>query len=63
MGSLEQISEKLVGNVWLIFLQSEKFSVIRVLTYYNSKEIKNNFCKGIWKSWAESLETIWENFN
>ncbi len=33
-GSLGQISEKFVGNIWLIFLQFEKFSVIHVLTYY-----------------------------
>ncbi len=43
LGSLEQLSEKFVGNIWLIFLQFEKFSVIRVLTYYNFKEIKNIF--------------------
>ncbi len=63
LNSLEQISEKFVVNVWLIFLQFEKFSVIHVLTYYNFKEIKNNFWKDIWKNFAESLETIWENFN
>ncbi len=38
LGSLEQISEKFVGNIRLIFLQFEKFSVIRVLTYYDLKE-------------------------
>ncbi len=63
VGFLEQISEKFVGNIWLIFLQLEKFSEIQVLTYYNLKEIENNFCKAIWKSFAESLEKIWENFN
>ncbi len=60
--SLEQILEKFVGNIWLIFLQFEKFSVIRVLTYYNWKEIKKNLCKAIWISFEESLERIWENF-
>ncbi len=59
----EQIYEKFVGNIWLIFLQLEKFSIIRILTYYNFKEIKKHFCKAIWKSFAESLEKIWENFN
>ncbi len=38
LGSLEQKSEKFVGNI-LIFLQFEKFSVIRLLAYYNLKEI------------------------
>ncbi len=60
MGSLEQMSEKVVRNIWLSFLQFEKFSVIRVL---NLKEIKKNVCKAIWESFAESLEKIWENFN
>ncbi len=63
LGSLEQISVKFVGNIWLIFSQFEKFTVIRVLTYYNLKETKKNFGKAIWKSFAESLEKIWENFN
>ncbi len=63
LGSLEQISEKFVENIWLIFLLFEKFSVTGVLTYYNLKEIKKIFCKAIWKSFAESLEKIWENFN
>ncbi len=31
-----QIFEKFVGNIWLIFIQFEKISVIQVLTYYNS---------------------------
>ncbi len=53
-GSLEQISEKFVGNIWLIFLQFENFSVIQVIARYNLKEIKKNFCKAIWKSFAES---------
>ncbi len=35
LGSPEQISEKCVVNIWLIFLQSEKFPVIRILAYYN----------------------------
>ncbi len=61
--SFEQISEKFVGNIWLIFLQFEKFLVIRVLAYYNFKEILKKFCEAIWKSFAESLEKIWENFN
>ncbi len=39
LDSLEQIFEKFVGNIWLIFLQFEKFSVIQVLAYYNLKEI------------------------
>ncbi len=59
----EQISEKFVGNIWLICLQLEKFSVVQVLAYYNLKEITENFCKTIWKSFIESLEKIWENFN
>ncbi len=63
LGSLEQISEKFVGNILLIFLQFEKFSVVQVLAYYNSKEIKKYVCKAIWKSFAESLEKICENFN
>ncbi len=50
LGSLEQISEKFVGNIWLVFLQFEKFSVIRVLTYYNLKEIKKKFDKILIKS-------------
>ncbi len=50
LGSLEQIYEKFVGNIWLIFSQFKKFSVIPVLTYYNLKEIKNNFCKAVCKS-------------
>ncbi len=62
LGSLEQASEKFVGNSWLIFLQIEKFSVIRVLIYYNLKEIFKKYCKDIWKSFTESLEKIWENF-
>ncbi len=45
LGSLEQISEKFVGNIWLICLQFEKFSVIRVLTYYNLKELLKHFRK------------------
>ncbi len=32
LGSLEEISEKFVGNIWLIFLQFENFSVIKGLT-------------------------------
>ncbi len=43
--SLEQISEKFVGNIWLIFLQFEKFSVVQVLKYYNLKEIFKNLRK------------------
>ncbi len=58
--SFEQISEKFVANIWLIFLQFEKFSVIEVLTYYNLKEILKNFSKTIWKNFAENLE---KNFN
>ncbi len=60
---LEQISEKFVGNIWLIFLKFEKFSVVGILTYYNLKEIFKKFCKDIWKSFAEILEKSWENFN
>ncbi len=56
LGSLEQISEKFVGNIWLIFLQFQKFSVIRVLTHITWRKLKKNFCKVIW----ESLEKIWE---
>ncbi len=58
MGSLEQISEKFLGNIWLIFLQFEKFSVVQVLRHYNLKEIKKNFYRDIWKTFAESLEKI-----
>ncbi len=58
LGFFEQISEKFVGNIWLIFLKFEKFSVIQVLTYCNLKEIEKYFCKAIWKSFAESLEEI-----
>ncbi len=54
LGSLEQISEKVFGNIWLIFLQFEKFLVSWVLTYYNLKEIKKNFCEAIWKGFAEN---------
>ncbi len=43
--SLEQKSEKFVGNILLIFLQFEKFSVIQVPTYYNLKEILKNFAR------------------
>ncbi len=57
--SLEQISQKFVRNILIIFLQFEKFAVIQVLTYYNLKEILKNFCKAIWKC----LEKIWENLN
>ncbi len=32
LGSLEQISEKFIGNIWLIFLEFEKFSVNQALT-------------------------------
>ncbi len=63
LGFLVRISENFVGNIWLIFLQFEKFLVIWVLTYYNLKKIFKNVCKDIWKSLAESLEKIWENFN
>ncbi len=63
LGTLEQISKKFIGNIWFTFLQFEKFLVIQVLTYHNLKEFKRNFCKAIWKSFAESLEKIWENFN
>ncbi len=63
LGSLELNSEKFVGNIWLIFLQFEKFSVIKVLIYYNSKEIETHFCEAIRNSFAESLEKIWENSN
>ncbi len=63
LGSLEQISKQFVGNIWLIFLQFEKFSVTQVLPYYNLKEIKKNFSKAIWKSYAEYLEEIWKKFN
>ncbi len=45
LGSLEQISEQFAGNIWLIFLNFEKFSVVPVITYYNLKEIKKDFCK------------------
>ncbi len=58
LGSLELNSEKFVGNIWLISLQFEKFSVIRVLSYYNLKKIFFNFCKALWKSFAESLKKI-----
>ncbi len=40
LGSLEHLFEKFIGNIWLIFLQFEEFSVIQVLRYYNLKEIK-----------------------
>ncbi len=63
LSSLEEISEKFVGSIWLIFLQFEKFSVIKVLTYYNLKIIGKKFCKAIWESFSERLEKIWENFN
>ncbi len=63
LGSLEQIPKKFVGNIWFIFLHFEKFLVIRVLAYYNLKEINKHFCKAIWKSFVESLEKIWEHFN
>ncbi len=46
--SFEQISKKFLGNIWLIFLQFGKFSVIRVLAYYDWKEIKN-FLQGYLK--------------
>ncbi len=62
LGSLEQIWEKFVRNIWLIFL-FEKFSVIQLPIYYNLNEILKNVCKAIWKSFAESLEKNWENFN
>ncbi len=39
VGSLGPISEKFIENIWLIFLQFEKFSVIQVLSYNNLKEI------------------------
>ncbi len=58
LDSLKQISEKFDGNIWLIFLQFEKFSVIQVLIYHNLKEILKNFCKAIRKSFAESLEAV-----
>ncbi len=57
-GSLEQIFEKFVGNIWLIFLQFKIFSVIRVLTYHNSEEIKKNlqrYLKKFRKMFRKSL--------
>ncbi len=63
LGSLKQISEIFVGNIWLIFLQFQKLSVIQVLTYYNLKEIKKNICNAIWNSFAESSENFWEILN
>ncbi len=58
LGSLEQISEKFVGNIWLIFLQFEKFSSIQVFTYYNLVEIFFKFCKAIWKGFVEIKKKI-----
>ncbi len=37
-GSLEQISEKFIGNIWLIFLQFEELKSFKYL-HYNMKEI------------------------
>ncbi len=45
LGSFHQLSEKFVGNIWLIFFQFEKFSVIQVLAYYNWKELKTIFAR------------------
>ncbi len=42
---LEHISEKFVGNIWLIFLQFEKFSVFQGLTYYNLGRLKKIFVR------------------
>ncbi len=45
LGSLVRVSEKFVGNIWLTFLQFEKFSVIQGPTYYNLNEIKKIFAR------------------
>ncbi len=56
LDSLYQISEKFVGNFWLIFLQFEKFSVIRVSHTITWRKLKKKICERIWISFVESLE-------
>ncbi len=55
LGSLKQISEKFVGNIWLIFLQLRNFQSFTYSLIITWKKLKKIF--------AESLEKIWENFN
>ncbi len=58
LGSLEQISEKFVGNIWLIFLKFEKFSVIQILAYYNLKENKKFFTRLFEKVLQKNLRKV-----
>ncbi len=55
MGSLEQIFEKFVGNIRLIFLQFEKFSVkILDIHYYKFKKKLESILKILMENFEES---------